>query len=366
MSQEDFWIIFSKKLAGEATPQELLELEQLIRQHPEWQYALQNLEDMWHSRQPADTPQAEDAYLHHLQRMAENNIAFDYDQDIDTPDAGNSFSGKRHWRKIYALTGVAACLVLVFFLVSRKSPGIKNNMPASPAMNVISARLGATSNVQLPDGSMVRLNAGSKLTYHKDFGKGNREVTLTGEGFFDVVKDATRPFLIHATGFDIKVLGTAFNVRAYPEDKTSAISLIRGRIEVSLRSRSNDKITLSPHEQLIVNNTIKAGKDTLLLQSPGKPLVSINKLQYNPLDSTVAEIEWINNKLVFNEELFGELAARMERRYGVEIVINDPVLAAKKLTGTFTHETIEQAMEALTITTPFHFERQGNKIIIHR
>nr|WP_315815906.1 FecR domain-containing protein [Paraflavitalea speifideiaquila] len=150
---------------------------------------------------------------------------------------------------------------------------------------------------------------------------------------FDIVKDPTRPFLIHATSIDIKVLGTAFNVRAYPEDKTAEISLIRGRIEVSLKNRSNDKINLSPNEKLIVDNTltITGGDTTFPAQQQQEPLVLINKLQVNPRDSTVNEIQWIDNKLVFNDELFSELAARIERKYGVEITIKDAVLEQKGL-----------------------------------
>jgi ferric-dicitrate binding protein FerR (iron transport regulator) len=368
MSQEDFWILFSKKLAGEATPEELLELEQLIRQHPEWQYALQNLEDIWRSQRPAPGIESEDAWLLHLQKMTENNIPFDAAYDDQPLGKDTRFSRKKRLRTIYTMTGIAASLLLACLILYINWPSKKNEATKAPNFNIITTRLGSTSNIQLPDGSVVWLNAGSKLTYNKDFGKGIREVLLSGEGFFDIVKDPTRPFLIHATSIDIKVLGTAFNVRAYPEDKTSEISLIRGRIEVSLKNRSNDKINLSPNEKLIVDNTLATTSgDTTLSQRPHQePLVLINKIQPNPRDSSIDEIQWIDNKLVFNDEPFHELAARIERKYGVEITIKDAVLQQKRFTGSFTNETIEQAMEALTITSPFLYERKNNQIIIHR
>ena len=85
--------------------------------------------------------------------------------------------------------------------------------------NEVSTQPGSKSKIQLPDGSTVWLNAGSKLTYTKDFGKEIREVTLIGEAFFDVTKMKEKPFIIHTSSINIKVLGTAFNVKAYPEDK---------------------------------------------------------------------------------------------------------------------------------------------------
>ncbi|WP_315815905.1 hypothetical protein [Paraflavitalea speifideaquila] len=122
MSQEDFWILFSKKLAGEATPEELLELEQLIRQHPEWQYALQNLEDIWRSQRPTPGVEAEDAWLLHLQKMAENNIPYDKEYDTQVLEMDNQFRSKNRLRKIYTITGIAASLLLVCFVLYNNWP----------------------------------------------------------------------------------------------------------------------------------------------------------------------------------------------------------------------------------------------------
>ena len=79
---------------------------------------------------------------------------------------------------------------------------------------------------------------------------------LTGEGFFDVTKNKGKPFIINTSSIKIKVLGTAFNVKAYPEDKQTETSLIRGSIEVTIRNRPNDKIILTPSEKLVVENDI--------------------------------------------------------------------------------------------------------------
>ncbi len=375
MSQEKFWVLFSKKVAAEASNDEIIELERLVQEHPEWQFAIQNLEDLWrHQPKPVDSLEAEDAYILHLNRINEQNIAFD-DYKNEAPVYSLQRNKKWYW--------AAAILVIAstgLFALTQLNKGEKNNALAS-YVNEVSTRPGSKSKIQLPDGSMVWLNAGSKLTYTKDFGKKNREVVLTGEAFFDVTKNPEKPFLIQTNSINIKVLGTAFNVKAYPEDKQTETSLIRGNIEVTIKNRPNDKIFLSPSEKLVVENivAIENYKNEKKQNSTSRPTIkesysvaslvpklSINKLKYSPVDSTVAETQWINNRLVFRDESFEELATRLERWYDVSIELKDASLEDARLNGIFQSETIVQALEALKISVPFSYEQKGNKITIYK
>lgn len=373
MSQEQFWVLFSKKLSGEASAEDLSVLETLIQSHPEWQYAIQNLTDLWQYQAETDPAAGEDAYMLHLHRMNEQHISldgvFNEKQVVKAPV-----------RKVARWFWAAAVLLVIagLFTVRALSGSSSNGDEVASQVNEISTRPGSKSKVQLPDGSVVWLNAGSKLTYNKDFGIETREVTLTGEGFFDVTKNKEKPFIISTSSIKIKVLGTAFNVKAYPEDKQSETSLIRGSIEVTIRNRPNDKIILSPSEKLVVENDIprvekdyrQKEKETGNIARTALPvintLVSINKLKYNPVDSTVAEIQWVNNKLVFRDESFSELAVKMERWYDVQISITDGQIGEERLNGIFESETIVQALEALKEFIPFQYEKNGNRIIIHR
>jgi ferric-dicitrate binding protein FerR (iron transport regulator) len=198
-----------------------------------------------------------------------------------------------------------------------------------------------------------------------------REVTLSGEGYFDVMKMKEKPFIIHTSTINIKVLGTVFNVKAYPDDKSTETSLIRGRIEVTIKNRPNDKIILSPSEKLIVENdeiiqnAKVTGKDEAGV-APVSTLMSVKKLKYEGGDSTVAETEWIKNRLIFRNESFAEVAVQMERWYDVDINITDTALSEIRLNGTFDDETISQALDALKEFISFHYEQNGNKIIINR
>ena len=370
---EQFWVLFSKKLSGEASTEELAFLEEMIQQHPEWQYAIQNLTDLWRTQPDMDQAASEDAYMLHLHRMNELNISLDGGQ----PGAAISQKPVRKLTRWYWAAAVLLVIAGLFSIRTIYGNDIQGDEVASQ-INEISTRPGSKSKVQLPDGSVVWLNAGSKLTYDKNFGIETREVTLTGEGFFDVTKNKEKPFIISTNSIRIKVLGTAFNVKAYPEDKQCETSLIRGSIEVTIRNRPNDKIILSPSEKLVVENNIarvekdyrmkdKETGNIVRTEVPAiNTLMSINKLKYNPVDSTVAEIQWVNNKLMFRDEAFSELAVRMERWYDVQIDITDGKIAEERLNGIFESETIIQALEALKEFIPFQYEKNGSKIIIHR
>lgn len=366
MSQEKFWVLFSKKLSGEASPEEMQELQALVQQHPEWQYSIQNLEDLWSLKQPTDQQPEEDAYLLHLHRMKEMGVSFgEFPQEaplVDMPATS---------RKWYWVAAAASVLLAGFFFLRMSGNGKGSGKELMAAnLNEVSTRPGSKSTVKLPDGTVVWLNAGSKITYGKEFGKEIREVYLTGEGYFDVAHNKEKPFIIHTSSINIKVLGTAFNVKAYPEDKQTETSLIRGSIEVTIKNRPNDKIILSPNEKLIVENDeiskVTQRPSVAPQTAPLPPMVSINKLKYSEVDSTIAETQWVNNKLVFRDESFADLAVRMERWYDVQIEISDPGLRQARLNGIFEKETIVQALEALRFSLPFRYEQNGNNIIIHR
>jgi transmembrane sensor len=245
--------------------------------------------------------------------------------------------------------------------------------------NEVSTRNGSKSKIILPDGSRVWLNAGSVLTYNKDFGGEMREVDLSGEAFFEVKslslppsgggeKERKVPFIIHTQHIDVHVLGTAFNVKSYPGDKQTETSLVHGKVEVLIHNRPEEKFTLRPNEKLVVRNeeadTVATGKSGGASNS--QPLVSLSKLTYTAADSLLVETAWVQNKLVFDNESFREVAIKMERWYNVQIEFNDVKKQELRFTGVFENETIQQALDYMTITAPFHYSIQGNKIIIGR
>ncbi len=368
MSQENFWILLSKKIAGEASAEEMAELEHLMQQHPEWQFAAQNLTDIWQSHEKADKSTEEDAYLLHVQRMNEKGVGFDDNVLFNYPSQTETIniSHFQRWKKWYYSASAVAAAVLVFLSLRLFNQPINPQaIVVASEKNEISTNKGSRTKVNLPDGSTVWLNAGSKIRYDKDFAITSRSVELTGEAFFDVVKDAAHPFYIHTSNIDIKVIGTAFNVKAYPDDETTETSLIRGTIEVSIKSRPKDKIILSPNEKLIVDNKLSVPEKGTVPNKKPESVVAINEIKLNSRDSTINEIQWVENRLVFDDEPLQSIAVKMERWYNVDIQIEDSLLAQKRIFGSFVNENIDQAMEGLSVTGRFSFTRKGNQIFIH-
>jgi len=371
MSKIKIWELIAKKLSGEANDEDLAELENLLRANPELHYPMQTVADLWHHNTP-DTEDAHQAFSKHADRMKDLGVNIDLEENtpFDTPIPSP--------RKKYLL---AAVVFVLFVAVGYYSyPFFLRTDAAAKTLadkSEVSTRYGSRTKLKLPDGTQVWLNSGSKLSYDKTYGNDLREVALTGEAFFDVVKNPAHPFVIHTISIDIKVLGTAFNVKSFPGEKNTETSLIRGSIEVTFKNKPSKKIILKPNEKLITSNgdtlrdaeliSVPADKiKTMTAKEAGKkelpPLVS--HLTYAQADSAVIETSWMDNKLIFRSEAFVDLAVRMERWYGVNIRFADEDIKPKKLNGVFENETIQQALKALQLITPFNYKINKNEIII--
>lgn len=366
MSIDRFWILIARKLSGEASTEEIRELEELLRLHPHLHFSIEIITNLWNQQAKEDTPQLEDAYAVHIERMKNTGVALHPETTRDE-DSAYLLHGSRKNRFVRKMAIAASILVipiagLFYYMGDTKSP-VPDEKTAELA---VTTKNGSRTNIQLPDGSKVWLNSGSTLTYDKQFGQEIREVVLSGEAFFDVIKNAEKPFIIHTASMDIKVLGTQFNVKSYANDKHSEASLIHGSIEVSLKKRGSEKILLKPNEKIVVMNE-RLVKDTALVvlkNVPSEPIIAVKKLNYAPIDSTIIETSWVDNKFSFQDESFEDIAVRMERWYGTRVQFQDPSFKSMRFTGTFTNETINQALEALQITAGFHYNKQNNTILI--
>ena len=153
-------------------------------------------------------------------------------------------------------------------------------------------------------------------------------------------------------------------MKAYPEDKTTETSLIRGRIELTVKNKEQNKYYLEPNQKIVLLNDIVNEKpEKIQLQS--KTVFSPEKLNYEEKDSTVIETSWVENKLIFQQkETFREVAVKMERWFGVRIVFTSESVANLRPFGSFTTETINQALDAFKEFIKFSYKMNGNEIII--
>ncbi|MCD2424130.1 DUF4974 domain-containing protein [Niabella pedocola] len=227
---------------------------------------------------------------------------------------------------------------------------------------------GARKQVTLPDGTRVWLNGGSRLFFVTDFKGSTREVKLEGEAFFDVVHAQTetgvkRPFIVHAGNIDINVLGTAFNVKAYANEKITTAVLYRGLIRVTKHDGADSfqPVLLYPNQKLVIPNTLVAVQ----------PVAGGTQeaLKIEAIDSTKAieartETAWMYNRLEFRGDDFEALAQKMEQWYNVTIHFTDETVKGLRFNGSFEKETIAQALEALKLANAFNYKMKDNEVWI--
>ncbi len=211
------------------------------------------------------------------------------------------------------------------------------------------AERGQKSQLVLPDGTKVWLNSDSKILYPDNFGKRNRSIKLIGEAYFEVKKDAEKPFFIEAEEAGIKVLGTSFNVRAYPEDKEIETTLFEGNIE----------LTINPQNENIAARTLKL--------KPGESIKfdkTQNVLKYNNQKSDEI-LAWTNNQLIFRNDNFENLVGKIERWYDVDIVYDKESLDNQRLTvELYQGELLFRLLEIIELAMNVECESKENKIYI--
>ncbi|HEY4154354.1 MAG TPA: FecR domain-containing protein [Puia sp.] len=376
MQEERFWLLISLRLTGEASPEERDELNGMLESRPGMGLKLDILEHLWREKQGDPLANREDAFNKHLQRLSNHLSAPILKYDTEEPPVNRKAGAKRPARKyLWWISGSAAAAALItsllFFYPGER---MKKAEPVA-AQNTVSTKPGSKSKIQLPDGTQVWLNADSKITYDENFHGPSREVQLTGEAYFDVVKDKAHPFIIHTHSIDLKVLGTAFNVRSYADEKNTETSLIRGSVEITLRDNPDKKIILKPNEKLMVQNddfSVLSGKAKEEKAGSGKgnpekaeeALMVLSKVHFEKKDSLPIETLWVKNKLAFDSESLENVAMKIERWYDVRIVINDERLKSKEYHAVFDDESLQQVMEALSSTGNFKYTINKKEVII--
>nr|WP_121272703.1 FecR family protein [Pedobacter schmidteae] len=220
--------------------------------------------------------------------------------------------------------------------------------------------------VKLPDGTVILLNSKSSLKVNRDFNISNREVTLIGEAFFDVTHDKNKPFKVLTPDFDIKVLGTTFNVKAYPDEPTSEAVLIKGVIVMEASGGKGNSITLKPSQKVTFYKKVPELRNL----KPQNPIIKHPEITINSYtkknDSTIVEMAWIQNRLEIQDLSFAELKHTLERWYNVEIVFADKEIEKYHFTATFKGETLVEVLYALQCAEHFKYEIKGNQVIISK
>jgi len=316
--------LLAKYLNNEVTPVEKSEVEAWIIQSEE------NREE-----------------LEQIRKMLDSVDAFYKAEDFNSVAAWQKVHAKMHTPQsrviqinnvkkevISRFYKVAAILVFAVLLGSAGYYFGFRNKVTEVYTEIISAEKQVIKEYLLPDGSVVALNSNSKLVFPQSFTGDTREVTIYGEAFFNVKPDASKPFIINAGNAQVKVLGTSFNVKAYPENETVEVVVATGKVEVSGKTGSNlndnSRILLIPGEKGIVTKT---GSVTAKMEN--------NNQNY---------LAWKTHHFVFNEVALSEVIASLESTYHVDIEVAQPELNELKLTAHFENKPIDFVLNVVRLT----------------
>jgi ferric-dicitrate binding protein FerR (iron transport regulator) len=265
------------------------------------------------------------------------------------------------WFRAAALVVVLLSVSLLWKFLSNTKESIDNGEYQ------IIVPIGEKSQVILPDGTHVWINSGSRIVYPAKYDVNNRNVYLEGEAYFDVTKQHGKPFMVKTKDINIKVLGTAFNVKGYASDKTVETTVVRGLVKVESAADQQNSIFVNPNEKAVYTKLDKQMTTTMnsVVNTSSKPIKRsvepIAVIKINPEPVTC----WKDQLLVFTDETFEDMVIKMERWYNIKITIMDPNLKKERFNGKFVHnETVYQVLEAIKLTTPIKYTNKDNEIYI--
>jgi len=237
-------------------------------------------------------------------------------------------------------TRVAAILLLPLILYSIYSTFfISQPSEMAAAIEIVSPH-GARTKFQLPDGTQGWLNSGSSLKYASNF-LTKRKIDLVGEAWFEVAHNEKRPFVVHTKVLDVQVLGTKFNVTAFPDENVTEVVLQEGKVKVN-GFKGVYTVDVKPDQKFTYNNSLQSGA-----------IQEVKASQFSV---------WKDGMLVFRNEPLSEVLKRVSRWYNVDIVLNDPELENFRYRATFQEEQVEEVIRLISLTVPIEYSFNNREI----
>lgn len=226
--------------------------------------------------------------------------------------------------------------------------GLNQYMGASVQYTETIAPRGQKSQIVLADGTKVWLNSDTKIRYPGSFSKKQRDVYLDGEAFFEVTKNGHKPFVVHTSDIDVKVLGTKFNVKAYPDEDQVETSLFEGKVNLQYRNSGTENQT---EKELEPGQSFAYDKTSHQLENNRFPREEI--------------YGWRKNQLIFKDDTFSNLVRKVERWYDVEVVYDQNLFNDRRLTvELYEGERLDRLMEVISLALSVQYKYEKGKIIL--
>lgn len=360
--KEEIYQLLSKYEAGETlSNKERLQLTHFMEDEEYAEYLNAYYYSGWNEESSKDfnNQQIFDNIISEIKQGDKNNI-IDLSQINKTKQKHNIFAQVLKYAAILVIGVILSTVYNTQFK--------KKNITGNERFSTVEVEYGSKSKIILPDGTSVWLNSGSKITYPEKFAVNSRKINLTGEAFFDVVRDESRPFFVNTKDINIKVLGTTFNVKSYDDENTVETTLISGKVELKRKNSSETNfIQLKPNQMAVFYKSEK----TVEIKSPADkredvaPILKRETIEIDAVEEPQLITSWKDGKLKFDTELFGVLAQKMERWFDVKITFKNEAAKSIRYSGSFDDESIDQAMHALQLSYPIRYEIKKNEVYIY-
>ena len=361
-SQED---LICGYLRGELSPEEITELIKWIKNNKANKRYFDECSELWITSKANSGNSGYNA----------QEGFWKFKQKIKADDHSQSQHLKKIWLK--KISGYAAAVIIAFSLGGFLfyQAGKKNIASSGQFINELEVPFGSSAQLLLSDGTVVNLNAGSTLKTDPNFGINARIVQLEGEGYFKVAKDSEKPFTVQTPYLNVKALGTEFNVKAYPVDKTVETTLINGSVIIEpVSDVNNGEITiLKPNQKVTfykgdskIEKGSSAGQDksTASIEPVKIDVAAASSRLVTENVNVETVVSWKENLWIFEQQNLLQIAVELERRFDIQIIFESEKLKSYRFTGKILAEPIEQVLEVISISAPINYKLKGKIVTL--
>lgn len=323
-------------LCGELDGDSLAELRAWIAMSPQNERYFHEKQEIWFS--------AVDSSVLSKYNKQEALNAFRERVAMAQEDKGIHLKYHLGWKKWTSYAAMMALVCIMTFFAYHQG---KHNVSSSFADIQVEAPYGSRTKALLPDGTIVWLNSGSKLTYSQGYGLSDRKVSMSGEGYFEVKHNEKLPFSVNSQNLRVNVLGTQFNFRDYPSDKDAEVILEKGSVKL--------------------DNLKDVGKTQLMV--PGQKVTldkKSGKMTTEECDVNTVSL-WTQGLITFENATLDEIAKRIERCYNVTVHIKSKAIEKYRFNGDFVRQeqSLQEVLEALAATGRLHYQINGRIVTIY-
>lgn len=319
--------LLARYLSGEANKDEVHQIQQWALADERNKVYLEEMSSIWESSQEVKD-------LARIDKTVDwNTIRNRIEAKKTRPGSSQSPSKNRWPQQLLRVAAAIAIMVATYFTWPVFTEYLQQTtLEASDTLH----------QFQLPDGSTVYLRPGSRLSYHQDFNEDHRGVELTGEAFFEVVKDRSKPFLVKSGRATTEVVGTSFNVNSTLPDAV-VVTVLTGKVQLYGLSTPTNKMALTPGEQGVLKEGAQLSK---------------------ALNRDVNFLSWKTGELHFRNTNLSQVIQDLERHYQKDIQVERSTLEGCTLTAIFRQQGLEDVLEEIQLALPLRVRQENNTIII--